>query len=436
MAQTVIHPTKPLACWPKARELRESYYRKYAQEGRLRCAGGGWSFDSLLAGLGDDIVFLAGEPYGATVAYDRTFSMECMRAVEERGWSRDLCAYMRNDLGSVYLDRYALGGRYPRPDFLIQGHICCTHAKWYQALAEYLDVPLFCVDVGVGPYHEMTPNGLDYVVAQLHECIEWMERITGRRYDDERLFSAVEQECRAANLWAQICALNKAVPAPLDEKTMHTFFVLTVLYKASKEIADFLEVLRDEVQGRVAMGIAAVPVERRRVITDIQPPWAFMDLFKHLQRYGAVSVGNLYVFGLIGIWEDQPDGTWGPAKTPRQRGIRIQSRDQALRLLAEWSLRKPLYDQFYDHQYKTQMLLRVVREWRVDGVILHYNRGCEGLSLGIAENRLGLAKAGIPTMAYEGNMADEREFDLEATYRRLDAFMASLGLESGSNLHA
>ncbi len=428
MGQLETHPTKPLSCWGKARELRENYYRRYAEEGVLRVAGGGWAFDSLLAGLGDDVVFLAGEPYGASVAYDREFSLACMKAVEERGWSRDLCAYMRNDLGSVYLDRYVMGGKYPRPDFLIQGHTCCIHAKWYQALAEYLGVPYYCVDVSVGASHEMNENKLTFVVDQLHECISWMEKITGRRYDDERLFVAVEQECRASNLWAQICDLNKAVPATMDEKTMHTFFVLTVLYKASREIADFLEALRDEVRERVVQGIAAVPVERCRVITDIQPPWAFLDVFKYLQSYGAVSVGNLYVFGLIGIWEDQPDGSWGPALTPQQRGIRIESRDQALRQLAEWSLRKPLYQQFYDPQIKTDMLLRVVKEWSVDGVILHYNRGCEGLALGIAENRLALAAAGIPVMTYEGNMADEREFDLEGTYRRLDAFMGSLGL--------
>lgn len=31
-----------------------------------------------------------------------------------------------------------------------------------------------------------------------------------------------------------------------------------------------------------------------------------------------------------------------------------------------WSLRKSLYEQFYDPQLKTEMRLRVVREWGVD----------------------------------------------------------------------
>ncbi|MBK5099859.1 MAG: hypothetical protein JJE15_02560 [Desulfobacteraceae bacterium] len=42
-------------------------------------------------------------------------------------------------------------------------------------------------------------------------------------------------------------------------------------------------------------------------------------------------------------------------------------------------------------------------------IILHYNRGCKGLSVGIAENRLGLLERGRKVMTYEGNMGDERE---------------------------
>ena len=75
------------------------------------------------------------------------------------------------------------------------------------------------------------------------------------------------------------------------------------------------------------------------------------------------------------------------------------------------------------------MLLRIVKEWKLDGVILHYNRGCEGLTVGIAENRLGLLKAGVSVMTYEGNMADEREFDETRARARVDSFMENLGLE-------
>ena len=50
------------------------------------------------------------------------------------------------------------------------------------------------------------------------------------------------------------------------------------------------------------------------------------------------------------------------------------------------------------------------------------------IGLGIAENRLGLLKRGHKVLGYEGNMGDEREFDMAATKTRFDIFLESLGL--------
>ena len=50
------------------------------------------------------------------------------------------------------------------------------------------------------------------------------------------------------------------------------------------------------------------------------------------------------------------------------------------------------------------------------------------MSKGIMENRLGLVKAGVPVMTYEGNMGDEKEMDYPRTLSRIDSFMESLGL--------
>ena len=142
----------------------------------------------------------------------------------------------------------------------------------------------------------------------------------------------------------------------------------------------------------------------------------------------ALSIGSLYTFGLIGIWEDKPDGSWGGRTTPMDRGVEITSRDQALRLYADWTLSKPEWQHFYSPHLKTEMMIRIAKEWHLDGVLLHYNRGCEGLSVGIAENRLGLIEAGFPVMAFEGNMGDEREFDEARVKVRFDAFMETLGV--------
>lgn len=429
-----LYKTEPLKCWDKAKEIRRKYYEDYAkahEKGGIRWAGGAWSIDSIPAGLGRDVYSLTSEPYGASIAFDKSFSAECLKAIEKAGYARDLCAYMRNYWGSILLNKYAFGGEFPKPDFIWQAHICCSHAKWYQVVRdlEKKDIPYFCLDVAVGPYGELNDNKLNYVVGQMHDAIEWMEKVTGRKYDDELLIEAVNNECRSTSVWAGVCALNKAVPAPLDEKTLYSLYVLGTLSKHSREVADFYEELRDEIEDRVKRGIAAVANEQCRVMTDTQPPWGFLKVFRYLEKYGCVSVGSLYTFGLIGMWEDKPDGTWGPKTTPQQKGIKIENRDQALRIIAEWNLSKPQWQHFYHPKYKTDMMVRISKEWKLNGVMLHYNRGCEGLSLGIAENRLGLQKAGFPVMTFEGNMGDEREFDEARTIARIDTFMESLEFE-------
>jgi benzoyl-CoA reductase subunit B len=428
-----IYETKPLECWGKAKEIRDNYYRDYAkahEKGGLRWAGGAWSFGAVPCGLGDDVYSITSEPYAASISANREFSTKCLEATERAGYARDLCSYMRNYWGSIILDEYLWGGSFPKPDFIWQDHICCSHAKWYQVVGDIEPgIPQFCIDVAVGPYQEVNERKIDYIVGQMLDGIDWMEKVTGRKYDDGKLIEAIHNECRSTALWAEICCLNKAIPAPLEEKTMYSLYVLGTLMKHSKIVADFYQELRDEVQDRVDRQIAAVPNEQCRLMSDTQPPWGFLSLFRYLQEYGAVSVGSLYTFGLIGMWEVKPDGTWGPRTTPRESGIEIRDRAQALRILTDWNLSKPEWQHFYSPHLKTDMMVRIAREWSLDGLMLHYNRGCEGLTLGIAENRLGLIEAGYPVMTFEGNMGDEREFDLNRTMARVDAFMETLDLK-------
>jgi benzoyl-CoA reductase subunit B len=430
------YPTEPLQCWNKAKELRQRYYENYAkahEKGGIRWAGGAWAFDAIPMGLGNDVYPLTSEPYAASIAFNREFSKRCLEATEAKGYARDLCSYMRNYWGSVLLDEYAFGGPFPKPDFMWQDHVCCSHAKWYQVVRELEggDIPYYCVDVAVGPYSEVNgkQHRVRYVVDQMHEGIDFLERATGRKYDDALLIEAVKNECRSTSVWAEISMLNKAVPAPLDEKTMYSLYVLGTLHKASNEVADFYEELRDEVRDRVERGIAAVANEHCRVMTDTQPPWGFLKVFRYMEKYGCVSVGSLYTFALIGVWEDKPDGTWGPRTTPMELGTPMETRDQALQILADWNLSKPEWQHFYSPHHKSEMMLRIAKEWKLDGVMLHYNRGCEGLSLGIAENRLALIDAELPVMVFEGNMGDESEFDEAATRNRIDSFMESLGIK-------
>ena len=344
------YKTEPLKCWEEAKQLRVKYYEDYLkakERGGIRVSGSGTMYFALLAGLGDDVYTLTGEPYAANISYHTDFSSQCMEASERAGIARDLCGYLRNYWGSLILDKYILADgtivdSVPKTDFLFTSHMCCSHAKWYEYCSDLEGgIPLYGIDLCIHPIcAELTENRLNYIVQQLMEAIPWMEKVTGRKYNDELLIEAINNECRAGALWGEVSLYQEAIPAPMDEKTMFSLYLFNTLCPERKEIVDFYERLTDEVKDRVERGIAAVAEERFRIITDSQPPWAFLKIWRYLEKkYGVISIGSIYAFGLQGYWDLDEAGNLVPAKTPEERGIKMRNREEALRAYAEYKLK-------------------------------------------------------------------------------------------------
>ena len=432
-----IHPTEPFKCWQKAKELRNRYFTDYIEakeKGGLRFSGGALAFCAITTGLGDHVHGLAVEPYGALVTAIGPFGVQCLEATEQAGFARDMCAYTKNYWGSILLDKYALGGPFPKPDFRWQTHVCYMHAKC-DAVASHLegaDVPCYAIDIAVGHYSAEKKHKLRYLVDQMHDGIEWLEQVTGRKYNDERLIEAVSNEYRTAALWAQICSLNKNIPAPLDEKTLFTFQSLHTLMRETGELVSFFKELKEEIEDRVARGVAAVPVENCRLVSTGQPPWSMVKVWRYIQQYGAVSVGSLYTYTLSTPWEISEDGTLTPVKTLEELGITIQNREDALMAMTGLNMKIPTYGGFHDVDPEGRLMGKFMKDWHVDGVMMHLNHGCIAAGLGFLEGRRQMLKLGIPVMSYEGSVADERELDEARVFNRLDIFLESLGLKKRS----
>lgn len=435
------YKTRVLSCWGKAKELRQQYYKDYAEahdRGALRWAGGAWSFDAVPQALEGEVHSLTEEPYGASIAAFPEKQIRYQEAAEGKwGCARDLCAYLRSYWGSIILNEYAFGGPWPKADFIFQNHICCSHAKWLQVADELEggNIPYFCFDVGAGPYNKIGERQINYVVEQLYDGIEFLEKTTGRKIVDEKLIQNVQNTYTSACYWAKTCELNQAIPAPLDEKTMYSLYVLGTLQKSSKDIADFYVQLYEEIKDWVANKIAAVGNERCRILGDSQPPWAFLRILRYMEKYGVVSIGSLYTFALIGWWRIDDNGNLVPYPTLEEQGITIKDRDHALRLLAEGELKgKLMWAPFYGARLKNEIVKKMARQWKCDAAMLHLNRGCEGTAMHQMELKIALAETGLPVMTYEGNCADAREFDEARDLRLIDLFLTeTMGLKKATN---
>ena len=437
------YKTAPLQSWRKAKEIRTNIYKEIAEaksKGKVLLGGGAESLIALPTGF--DHAMLVGEPYGASIAYTyRTnpgLFMEIVEATDHAGYPHDLCAYMRNYIGSVLKDKYIFGGPFPKMDFYLQAGFCDTHAKWYQAVSDITGAPYYSLDLVpfdweiAGESEKSKQLKRDYIVNQIHDAIPWMEKITGKEFNDETFIQGVLNECESTSLWAKVCIANRAVPAPLDEKAMLSLYVLAVIGRPRSDVVQFYKELLAEVEDRVANGIAACAYETVRVITDSQPPWFALDLFRLLESYGVVSVGAHYTLGLSGGWEyDEENKTWNAARTPQERGIEVKTRDDAAKVLADWWLSTGTVCRGVRHSGagKIQRVMDMADKWKATGAVVHLNRGCEGTALGQMEIVGELMKNGIPTMTYEGNHADPREYDEERTFSRIESFMETLGLK-------
>ena len=189
-----IYKTRPIKMWKRAKELRNQVYQeimKARNNGKLVISGCTGGFIGLPSGLGD-YVFLGGEPYAASVSLDPELSQLSYEAVEAKGFSRDLCSYLRNYWGSMFLNRFLFGGEFPRPNFCLTLHTCDSHAKWYQGVTEYYGIPYYGMELPLGADPDRLNLRMDYLVDELGSAIEWMEKITGIKYDDEKLIEAVK----------------------------------------------------------------------------------------------------------------------------------------------------------------------------------------------------------------------------------------------------
>jgi len=422
------YPTKPLECWGRMKEIRRQHMKELWQakeRGGVVAIGTAEVFQSLPAGLGEFAGFGFGPNFGA-IMDDRDLAVRCLEATEARGFGRDFCGICRINLGSMFLgiQLRSRSGETLKPDFCYQVHACEPLGKTGQIMSEYYGVPYFVLEVP--PIDN--EDAMDFLIAQLLDAIEWMERVTGRKYDDERLREAALNEWHSMVLWAKICERQKNVPAPLDLRHLASLSILMWNMKHKRETVEFCRLLLAEVEDRVRNGISARGFERKRLFHAGGWPWFYARILRLPEAYGAVFIGTHTSFGAWGAWEVTEEGSWRPARTPEERGLSLRTREEILRCLAELYMVYSGILRTFTLTNRVEEILRMVRDWRTDGVVFNFDYSCKGMTAGLTEAKLAMQREGIPTTHYELPQTDPRDLDVRQVEDRLECFLESLGL--------
>ncbi len=429
MKEVKKYPTRAIQSWAKMKELRTDHFWhtwKAHDKGELVVMGQP-TLDAVLAGFGNV----------ATPAYDPNFNrvlrsvdkvLEQQEIVDAQGYGSELCHAMRMQLGAMFegTNIRSPEGKVVKPDFIFQWHNCSPLAKCAQIAGEHMGVPFFLID---SPPSQ-APGWKKSFVGQLQEFIEWAEKLTGRKYDDEKLIEATKNEWESMVTFGRMNELQQAIPAPLDGRHMQSLRMPTVTIRYKKECVEYCHALYDEVKERVKDGISARGYEGMRLHGSIGT-FFNQRLNRFPESYGAITVG---VVGAFVAWAVKDDGTWYVPRTPAERGIDIRTREQALEAEADlWmgGARAGGPDMRVNHiDMVPRIVLKEVEQWKIDAVILALNYSMEAACAGgPVEVKLALQEAGIPVMMYESSMCDPRFYDEARAREQATTFFESLGMK-------
>jgi len=334
---------------------------------------------------------------------------------EKAGHSEDVCTYVKCDIGMLRSGNIGPTGQpLPLPDLLLLSYTgCYTFMKWFELLREAYDCPTVFFHVPYQGQGVMTPQHREYMVRQLREqVIPALERVSGRRYDEDRLRALLRQSRQAEDDLVAVFEAAKGVPSPLDAYFGGVYYVGPIFsaFRGSQEAAEYYRALREEVEDRAARGLGPVTPEgplndqRYRLVVEGPPNWThFREFWKMFYDEKAVVVASTYT---------KVGGTY-------DGGFRHDP-DDPLGTLADYcagcytNLSLP---------NRVEMIARYLHDYKADGFLINSVKSCNSFSAGqLMILREVERRTGVPGAFIESDLVDPRYFSAANIKNRLESY--------------
>jgi benzoyl-CoA reductase subunit B len=146
-------------------------------------------------------------------------SRDYILAAERSGHSEDVCTYVKCDIGMAQSGNISpTGTRLPKPDLLLLSYTgCYTFMKWFELLREHYDCPTVFLQIPYQGDGTLAPEHRQYVVDQLKaEVIPALERVSGRKYDEDRVRHFLSLSAQAEEDLVAVLQSAKSKPSPID----------------------------------------------------------------------------------------------------------------------------------------------------------------------------------------------------------------------------
>lgn len=404
------------------------------ENGKLVCWYEGVAINPILQAA--DLAWCHGEAAAALMAA-RNEEGPAQEAAEAAGYDRELCSYARTHIGCGILsqrsteeaknimlpsdpaERRSLASRIPLPDMIISAYpFCSTGQQWDDMIYRQFGkkVPVFNISLPwiwgnkpsakymSGPEYR---ESVAFLVEQLRGCIAFIEGISGKSFDHDKLREIMGFIKKAAEIKIEAMRLCKVKPSPANFFEWTNSIAPVNFLPGNQEIVDYFTIKRAEIQERVDTGVGSVPVEKYRLFWDGIMNWNKIGwLSDKMAGYDACMVAGRYTH--MGFWHeteviDLSDPLDGMAQNYLTCPISISA---------------------------PQMIDKVIEHcefYEIDGLVLHGARTCRAFSY----PQFMLAEAvtkrlGIQTCMFEGDMVDESYYKDEIVNSRVEAMLEAI----------
>jgi len=345
----------------------------------------------------------------------RKKSGQMITEAEKLGHSEDVCTYVKADIGMMAKGNVGPNGKpMPDPDVLLLSYTgCFTFMKWFELLRDQYGCETIMLHTPYEGDGVITQNMRDYMVKQLkEEVIPALERISGVKFDIDRLREYLKQSAKAEDdlVWVLQSAKNK--PSPIDAYFGGVYYIgpIFTAFRGTDDAVEYYRLLRTEIEQRIAEGKGPITPEgeikneKYRLVVEGPPNWtSFRDFWKMFYEEDAVVVASTYT-KVGGVYD------FGFRHDP----------DNPLETLADYCL--GVYTNMNLPQ-RVEMIQNYMDEYQADGFLVNSIKSCNSFSAGQLlimreiENRTGKPAAFIET-----DLVDPRYFSPANVKNRLESY--------------
>ena len=344
-----------------------------------------------------DIPTVYPESHAAAVGARRGAQRLCEIA-ESDGYSNDICAYARLNLA------FAKTGEceeqpMPLPDFVACcNNICSCMVKWYENLAVELGVPLVLLDIPFNTDYDVSPEQLDYMRSQFYACIEQLEEITGKKWDEKKFQGIMDNVTKASHAWVKAVQYANNVPALFNGQDIVSNMGGMVTGRIKPDAAVAYNALCDDYQKLLeAKETTYKGEEQYRILMDGITVWPYL-------RYVAESLAEENINATSYVYGSYHNRCYT---------------DLDSMLVTYASVANCVC-----MEHAVDNRLAVSEKNNVDGYFIHTNRSCKLWSGMMPEiSRQVAAKLNVPVAVYDGDQADPRAFSKAQFETRLQGLV-------------